>query len=192
MFWGLLPIAKREVALGCMNEEKKVKKRYFEMKKLLLVLVFQIGLAGAGGTHADRDGVFGDEVAVALLPDGFGLDGLALGGDADAVACQLLDFVLAAGVHQRNAVAHVLFAECFAAADELQQALDHGGRLGGKFRLALHLQLAAAAGDAHAELALDQLDIAVKASEQRNGVFHSVDIDDLFRKAGLPRLLSLC
>ena len=76
--------------------------------------------------------------------------------------------------------------------DELQQALDHGGRLGGKFRLALHLQLAAAAGDAHAELALDQLDIAVKAAEQRNGVFHSVDIDDLFRKAGLPRLLSLC
>lgn len=26
MFWGLLPIAKREVALGCMNEEKKVKR----------------------------------------------------------------------------------------------------------------------------------------------------------------------
>ena len=63
-----------------------------------------------------------------------------------------------------------MLAERLAPAEELQQAFDSGGRLGGVFRVSLDLKLTAPAGYFHAEFALDQLDVAVKAAEQRDCV----------------------
>ncbi len=133
-------------------------------------------------TYADGDGVLGYQVAVALLTDGFRLDRLALRGDADAVARELLDFLLAALLDKRDAIADILLRQRLSSAQKLQQALDHRARLRGVLHVALDFQLGVAAGDAHAELALNELDIFVKTAEKRNGVFHSVNTDNLFRK----------
>ena len=76
--------------------------------------------------------------------------------------------------------------------EKLQQAFNHRACARGVFHIALDFQLASATGDAHAELALDELDILVKAAEQRDGIFHSVDIDNLFRMAQLLIVKSYC
>ena len=47
----------------------------------------KVGLARTGRTHAAGDGVLLDGLHVVLLAHGLGLDGLALGGDADPHLC---------------------------------------------------------------------------------------------------------
>ena len=135
----------------------------------------------AGRSHADGDGVFGNQITIALLSDGLGLNRLALGGDADTVPGELLNLLLAAGIDQRDAVADILLRQRLSSAEELQQALNHRARLGGVLYVALDFQLTAAAGDFDMQLALNELDIFVKAAEQRDSVFHSVNADNLFR-----------
>ena len=68
----------------------------------------EVGLARTRGAYADGDRVLGDHAAVALLADGFRLYRLALRCDADAVARELLDLLLAALADKRDAVADIL------------------------------------------------------------------------------------
>ncbi len=70
----------------------------------------EVGFARSRGAYAEGYGVFGYRLAVFLLTDCFGLDGLALRGNADAVVRESVQILRAALLDHGDAVAHVLFA----------------------------------------------------------------------------------
>ena len=84
----------------------------------------KVGLACACRADAYGDGVVCNAFAVPLLPQGLWLDGLALGGDADAVTHQVLYLFVRAFVYKGDAVADVLLREHLAAVYEHKQALN--------------------------------------------------------------------
>ena len=56
------------------------------------------------------------------------------------------------------------------------------------FGISLNLKLTVTAGDTDIKLLFNQLNISVKTAKKCYGIFHSVDIYNLFRKAKLPFL----
>ena len=152
----------------------------------------KISFAGAGRADADGDRVGRNGAAIALLAQCFRLDGLALAGDADAVAGERRQLFLAALPHKGDAVADVLLRESFPAVDEAQQAFDgpHGERH--ILRLAGNLQLGIPPHNGHMKFIAEQVHVLIKAAEQRGGLFHSFDVNPLLRHVfeSLPKILS--
>ena len=135
----------------------------------------QIGLAGARGAYAERDGVLGHGVHIGLLAQRLGLDGLALGRDADHVPAQLAYLGLAALTHELEDVAHVLRVDNLAAAGQLQQAVYGLLRGHDVLRLAGNAQLVVPVRDRHMQLALYNPQVLVKAAEDADDVLHAVN-----------------
>ena len=123
----------------------------------------------------DGDGVVLDVVAIGALAHGFGLDGLALAGDANHIPGQAGHFVLTVLAHHADAVAHVLLGEVLPAADEGQQALHRaGGFIHGLGVIPGDFQLRIAHHQCHAEFLFNQPDVLVEAPKEGFGLLQSV------------------
>ena len=71
----------------------------------------QVGFAGARGAHAQDHRIVADRLHILLLADGFRLDRMALGGEADAaVRRQLRQLIHAVLVGQHQHIPDVLLA----------------------------------------------------------------------------------
>ena len=122
----------------------------------------KVRLTRTGGANADGDGVFQHTVHIPLLSDGLGLDGTALGGDADDIAGQLADLVRLSASGKADHIAHGLLADGFSTGGEGQQRVDGLGRHHGLLRLTVDAQLALTVGHDHMKFRLDQSDVLIK------------------------------
>jgi hypothetical protein len=141
----------------------------------------QIRLAGARRAHADGDGVLQDGLDILLLTDGLGLDGPALGADAQYVAGELGDLGLLAAAHQADDVADVLLPDGLPPRREGQQGLDGLAGQHGVLRLALHPELPVPVHHRDGELLLQQADVLVKGAKNIHGLLQPLNADSLFQ-----------
>ena len=81
-----------------------------------------------------------------------------------------------------------MLGKCLATVDELQQAFNNLAGLRCVFGIALNLELTVTAGNTDIKFLFNQLNVSVKTAKKCYGIFHSVDIYNLFRKAKLPFL----
>ena len=150
----------------------------------------EIGLARASGTDADGDGILRNGVHILLLPDGLGLDGAALGADADDVLRQLADLLLLSRAGQSDDIADVLLVDGLAAVGERQKCGEGLAGEHGVLRLAVDAQLALAVGDGDVEFRLDEADILVKRAEEVDRLLQTFNADALFHRKACPFISS--
>ena len=115
------------------------------------------------------------------MPDGLGLDGPALGGDAENVAGQLGDFLLLPRPDHADHIPDILLGNGLPPAGEGQESLDGLAGQGHVLRLALHPELALPVDNGDGELLLQKADVLVKGPEEVHGLFQPLDADSLFQ-----------
>ena len=140
----------------------------------------QVGLAGARRADAQGDGVLLDSVHIPLLAQGLGLDGLALGGDAEHIPGDVVDVLLVARLHQIDDVADVLLGDGLLPPSQAQQALDRLDGVKDVLRLPGDLELVVPAHHRDVQLVLNELDVFVKRAEDVDDILNALDADGLF------------
>ncbi|MPN07236.1 hypothetical protein SDC9_154502 [bioreactor metagenome] len=140
----------------------------------------QIGLSRARRPDGQGNGVFLDGLDVLLLPDGLGLNGLALCGDADHVGGQLVDARLVAAAHQLEDIAHVLPVDGLPPGGEGQEPLNGFDPEEHRLRLAGDFQLPVPADHRDTQLSLQNADVLIEGPEDVDGLLHALDADGLF------------
>ena len=138
----------------------------------------QVGLAGAGGAHADGHGVLQDGLHVFLLAHGLGLDGLALGGDAHHVPGHLLHLVVVALADEGDEIAHLLLVDGLPLCGKQKQTVYSPASLLHLLGLAGDFELGVAIGDADVEGLLNAFDVLIEGTEHADDLFHALGVDD--------------
>ena len=93
---------------------------------------------------------------------------------------KLGDLFLAVLVHQHQHIPYILLVELLSAVNQLKQSLNRPDGPADRLRLPADLEVGAAGQNIHPVMLLDQPDVFIKAAEQRNRLFHAIDIDYLF------------
>ena len=140
----------------------------------------QIGFAGAGGTHAEGDGVLADGCQILFLPQRFGVDGTSLGGDCHKIIGQLPQAAFLPAAGQADAVAHGLLLQrgvVLHQGDHTVNGVYGGGHV---LILAGKPQLRAAANGGDAKFLFQQADILVAAAKNGGSQFNAVQFDRAF------------
>ena len=106
-----------------------------------------------------------DGLEIALLAQGLGLDGLALGRHADHAPGQLLDLVVLALGDHLNEIADLLLVDLLVLGRQLHEGFQRTGALVGALFVACNLELGAPGRDADAEGLLDAAHIFIKRTE---------------------------
>ena len=130
-----------------------------------------------------------------MLSNGFGLDGLSLGGNADHILGHLGHLLVVALVDQSHEVADTLLVDGLPLGCQRQQPLQGPDCLVHHFLIPGDLQVGSPIDDAHAHGILDSLDILVEGAENGNDILQTIRIDNSFNDfahAGLHSPNALC
>ena len=130
-----------------------------------------------------------DGIHILLLPDGLGLDGTALGGDADHILGQFGNALRLTAAAQADHIAHMLSIDAFPFRRKRQQRLHRLGAQHHVLRLAGDADLPLTVGDDDLQLRFQQADILIERAKEIDGLLHSFDPDALFQLRSLLRII---